>query len=174
MCPIPVCVPDDGCFSECCPHRGRAASTPAPWPRERPHWLLCLRPRCWPTRPLKRVWRNRLRPAQNIRSAARQSPRDLAHALRAPTPQDDISTAGILGTHAARTQPATKVHDVRADSTSDVWMPTIHHSQYVAVFICYTALGHLFLCYPLKWKQGRGRPEPSARRMQQSEHRNFR
>jgi hypothetical protein len=40
-------------------------------------------------------------PALNIRSAAPQSPRDLAHALPARTPQDDIGTAGILGTHAA-------------------------------------------------------------------------
>ena len=47
-------------------------------------------------------------PAQNIRSAAPQSPGDLAHALPARTPQDNIGTAGILGTHAARTQAATK------------------------------------------------------------------
>ena len=47
-------------------------------------------------------------PALNIRSAAPQSPGDLAHALPARAPQDDIGTAGILGTHAARTEAATK------------------------------------------------------------------
>jgi hypothetical protein len=47
-------------------------------------------------------------PALNIRSAALQSAGDLAHALPARTPQDDIGTAGILATHAARTQAATK------------------------------------------------------------------
>ena len=35
-----VCAPDDGCSSECSRHWGRAASTPALWPPERPHWLL--------------------------------------------------------------------------------------------------------------------------------------
>ena len=47
-------------------------------------------------------------PALNIRSAAPQGAGDLAHALPARTPQDDIGTAGILATHAARTQTATK------------------------------------------------------------------
>jgi hypothetical protein len=47
-------------------------------------------------------------PALNIGSTAPQSPGDLAHALPARTPQDDIGTAGILGTHAARTQAASK------------------------------------------------------------------
>ena len=47
-------------------------------------------------------------PALNIRSAALQSAGDLAHALPARTPQDDIGTAGILATHAARTQATTK------------------------------------------------------------------
>jgi hypothetical protein len=47
-------------------------------------------------------------PTLNIRSATPQSPRDLAHALPPGTPQDDIGTASILGTHAARTQPTTK------------------------------------------------------------------
>src|SRR5215207_1213355 len=47
-------------------------------------------------------------PTLHIRSAAPQSPGDLAHALPARTPQDDIGTPRILGTYAARTQPATK------------------------------------------------------------------
>ena len=47
-------------------------------------------------------------PTLNIRRATPQSPRDLAHALPPCTPQDDIGTASILGTHAARTQATTQ------------------------------------------------------------------
>jgi hypothetical protein len=92
MCPGPVCVPDDGCFSECCRLRGRAASTPALWLPERPHWLLPYGAMLG-DQTAQACSAEPIGPALKTRSAAPQSPGDFAHTLPAGTAQDDIGAA---------------------------------------------------------------------------------
>ena len=86
---------------------GCAASTPALWPPERPHWL-------WPyARGAGRQGRSSVFGRTDWSNAAHTKcctpePRRSRARSSRRTPQDDIGTPRILGTHAARTQPATK------------------------------------------------------------------